>query len=141
MSDAIELKGQRKRGNAVTAGSTYVTITAAATTTPLHTISAGRRCIVRKIRWHNLGVANVGLQIGYDTNAVAPVWTPVLPNILMLAGIDGELTEDQIPIVGNDPEGFFVDTTITTGFAGVIAARITAAVAAGVQVSIEVEEI
>jgi len=115
-------------------------VVAAATTTALHTISAGKTARIKKIHAFNGQPANVTLELGYDNLAAA--WTPVLPRYNLIAGMDTELGEDQIPMAGNTPDGFHVDVTAVTGFAGVIAARASAAGAGvlGVQVVIEVEE-
>jgi hypothetical protein len=125
---------------AVRVAGPLASITVAATTTALYTISLGRRAIIRKIRWFNHGGANAILQIGYDTLAAA--WTPVMPDILMVALMDGVMTEDELIIAGNTPEGFFRDTTALTGFAGVIAAQSNIAAVApnDVEVQIEVDE-
>lgn len=112
-------------------------IVAAATTTALHTISAGRTARIKKLHAFNGQLANVTLEIGYDNLAAA--WTPVLPRYALITGMDFTLGEDEIPMCGNSPDGFHVDTTALTGFAGVISARASAAGAGVLAVSVEIE--
>lgn len=115
-------------------------ITVAATTTTLHTISTGKRAIIKKIRVNNRQGANVNLTIGYNT--LAAVWTPVMPNLVCMPG-ENSWSETDLPICGNTPEGFQADSTAVTGFGGNIAARASAAAVSpnDIQVQIEVEEI
>lgn len=126
----------------VRVSSGLINITVINTTTLLWTKSTGKRAVIKKIMWANRSGANGQLRIGYNTNAVAPVWTQVMPDILILNGADGELREAELPIVGNTPEGFITDTTVNTGTDGHIRAQATVAGlgAASVQVEIEVEE-
>ena len=118
-------------------GSNLVSITVAATTTALFTLSGTQRAIIRKIRGFNHQLANVTLQIGYDT--LGGVWTPVMPDILLLAGMDNVIPEAELPVCGNTPEGFQPDTTPVTGFAGAIAAQASAAGAAPNDIEVEIE--
>lgn len=119
--------------------SNLVEVVAAATTTALFTLTGTQRAIVRKIRVMNNQGANIMLQLGYDTLAAA--WTPVMPDIMCLAGVDNVIPEAELPICGNTPQGFQIDTTLVTGFAGVIAVQSDAAGAApnAVEVIIELE--
>lgn len=115
-------------------------ITVAATTTALHTISTGKTARIKKIMAYSRQGANVTLEIGYDT--LGAVWTPVMPPITLVPNLDVGLSEADIPIAGNTPDGFHADATLVTGFAGVIAARASAAGVAPnhISVVIEVEE-
>lgn len=115
-------------------------IVAATTSTALHTISTGLTAVIRKIIVRNHQGANIDLQIGYDT--LAAVFTVVLPDLLCLAGMENIWTEDDIPIMGNYPQGFKADTTPVTGNTGIIVGQASAAAAApaDIEVIIEVEE-
>lgn len=110
--------------------------------TLIHTLSTAspKRAQIKKIMWRNRTAANSQLRIGYLT--VAAAFVQVLPDILMIAGVDDFMTDVEIPICGNGPEGFVADTTPVTGTTGDIYARSTVAGAAGVnvQVIMEVEE-
>ena len=123
-------------------GTGQVSVVAAATTTVLHPLSAGKRAVIKKICWMNRAAAgNTELQIGYLT--VGAVFTQVLPDIQMIANIDGQVGEEDLPSVGNGPEGFAADTTLVTGTLGNIVCQCVAAGAApnDVLVALEVEEI
>ena len=74
-------------------------------------LPAGRRAVIKKIMWYNNTGGNGFLRIGAT---VAAAFTQLLPSILMVNGVDGELGEAEIPICGNAPEGFFADTTVAT---------------------------
>jgi len=121
--------------------SNLVSIVAATTTTALFTLGGTQRAIIRKVRAFNHQGANITLQLGYDTNAAIGVWTPVMPDILCLAGMDMAIEENDLPVCGNTPHGFQIDTTANVGFAGVIAAQASAAGAApnDIEVIIELE--
>ncbi len=103
-----------------------------------------RRAIIRKIMWRNRTVGDGNLLVGYaDRTAGVNLFRQVLPSILMLAGFNDELTERQLPICGNTPQGFAIDLTAITGTVGDIWVETDCAVAAApndVQVIIEVEE-
>lgn len=118
-----------------------VSCVAAATTYTLHTLSTGKRAIVRKISAFNHQAVAVRLQIGYLT--LGAVFTPCLPDIYLVTGMDLRLTEDEIPVCGNSPEGFIADTTAVTGTLGNISCQVSAAAAApaDIEVQVEVEEI
>lgn len=109
-------------------------------------LSPGKRAIIKKIMWINRTGGGGFLRIGYD-DRVAPVagpnFTQVLPDILMVAGVDGAMREEDLPICGNTREGFAVDTTANTGTVGNIMAESSVGGAApnDVMVEIEVEEI
>ena len=111
------------------------------------TLSAGKRAIIRKITWRNRTGANANLLIGFgDRTAVGSLFRQVLPTILMINGIDGELSEDLLPICGNTPQGFQADTTVPTGTVGNILVETDSVLVApppattDIQVIIEVEE-
>lgn len=100
---------------------------------------------IRKITWRNRTGGNGNLLIGVGDRTVAgSIFRQVFPSILMLNGIDGELTEDQLPIMGNTREGFAADTTPVTGTVGNILVETSTpgvgVAPADVQVIIEVEE-
>lgn len=106
------------------------------TTTP-------KKTRLKKIMWCNRAAGNGFLRIGYLTNAGIPVFTQVLPDIMMIGGgADGELNQADIPLCGNTPDGFAVDLTAATGSNGNIVAQATVggAAPADVQVKVEIEE-
>lgn len=113
---------------------------AANITTNLWLTSARKKAVIKKIYWHNRTGGNGMLRIGYLT--LGAVFTQVLPDILMLNGFDDVLEEGELPICGNDRDGFVADTTAVTGTLGYIVAQATVAGAAGVNVhvALEVEE-
>lgn len=104
-------------------------------------ISPGKRAIVKKIMWHNRTGAAGWLTFGHLT--LAAVFIPDLPDINMVNATDDELDENQLPIFGNTPEGFYPDITPLVGTLGniVIQSTVGGAVPADVAVRIEVEEI
>ena len=118
-----------------------ISIVAAATTTALFTCTGNAIYIVRKVMCRNNQGANIQLVLGYDNLAVA--WVPVMPSLTCLTGLDNEWVEAELPVAGNTVQGWTIDATPLTGWAGVIAARVSAAAAIpnDVQVTIEVEEI
>lgn len=110
------------------------------------TLSTGKRAIIRKIMWRNRTGGNGNLLVGYGDRTVAgSIFRQVMPSIFMVNGIDGELTEVEIPIVGNFIEGFKADTTAVTGTVGnIIVETDCAGVGAAptdAQVLMEIEEI
>lgn len=110
-----------------------------------HTLSLGKRAIIRKIMWNNRTGGVGPLLVGFaDRTVVGAVFRQVMPFIWTLAGLDGELTEPELPIVGNTPQGFAVDNTVPAGTIGDIYVETTAAGAGAgtpLEVVIEVEEI
>jgi len=114
---------------------------AANVTVLVHTQSPGKRAVIKKIIWHNRTGAPGVLRFGFLT--LGAVFTQVLPDIFMVAGLDGQLNENDLPICGNTPQGFAADTTAVTGTLGAIQAQSSVAgvAPADVQVRIEVEEI
>jgi len=117
--------------------SPLISVVAAATTTAVYTLTGTQLGIIRKIMWFTNQAGNPTLQVGYTT--LAAVWTPVMPDIYMLTGIDGELDEANLPVAGNTIQGFQIDATLVTGFAGIIAVRASAAGAAPNDVRVRVE--
>ncbi len=102
----------------------------------------GRVAVIRKLMYRNRTGGVVSLRIGYNTNAVVPAFVQVAPDILATNGVDGELTEAELPIMGNTVVGFATDATVTTGTLGNIMIGATASAAApnDVQVMAEIEE-
>lgn len=140
--------GQRITGGLISITANGVMPPGASNASTLHTLSPGRvgtRALIRKIMWINRTLNDTFLRIGYENLVAAPGgpnFIQVLPDILMVSGVDGEMVEDDIPICGNGPEGFQADTTALTGSTGAIMAESVAAGAVpnDVQVRIEVEE-
>jgi len=98
--------------------SAIITVAAAATPENLYLRSTGRTVILRKvIAYSNVG--NAVLQIG---TGLAPL-VNIIPNLLVLNGVDNEWTEDEIPEVE-------VGANLTVQSSVL-----------GIQVQIEVEEI
>ena len=128
--NTVEPIGVQKAGNVG-----LVTMILAATSYPLHTMptSMPTTAKIRKIMWYNGVGADSLLQIGYTSLAAAFVQT--IPNILCLAGFDGELTEADLPNYEFRP-----DTTAGTGTLGDIIAQVTVCPAGAITVIIEVEE-
>lgn len=139
----LELKGIRLQGG-------LVNIVAVGVVAPSNAIlawvlSTGRRAIIRKIMWNNRTGGDGFLRVGYNDLTPAPGgpnFVQVLPDILMLAGFDGELAEEDLPICGNTLEGFQVDTTPVAGTFGniMLESTVGAAIPNNVQVTLEVEE-
>lgn len=119
----------------------YVSAIAANTSYTLHTLSAGKRGILRKLFWINRTGGNGFLRIGYTNLAAA--FIQVLPDILMINGIDGQFLEEDLPVCGNSPIGFMANTTLVTGSAGniIVQCSVGAAAPTDVQISGEIEEI
>jgi len=143
--DNNEIKGTRVSGGLISivaaGGGDGVAAGVAAQT--LYTLALGKRAVIRKLRWRNRTGAAIQIWIGYgDLTGAGSVFRQVLPSILAVNGIDGELTEDMIPICGNTPEGFAADTTLITGSAGdiIVEASNAGAAPADVQIIAEIEE-
>lgn len=74
------------------------------------------KLIPRRIRWRNRSGVAANLLIGYgDRTLAGSLFRQVFPSIWMLNGIDDELVD--LPIMGNTPEGFMVDTRPTPAVA------------------------
>ena len=115
-----------------------VDILVANTTYPAFNLSPGKPAVIKKIMWFNNTGGNGFLRIGAT---IAAVFTQLLPSILMVNGVDGELGEDEIPICGNTPEGFAPDTTPATVTTGNIVVQATVGAAIpNCRVIIEIEE-
>ncbi|MDD5539703.1 MAG: hypothetical protein PHG61_03325 [Candidatus Marinimicrobia bacterium] len=120
----------------------YISVIVAATSYVLWTLSLGKRAFVRKLVWCNRTGGNGMLRIGYLT--LGAVFVQCSPDILMLNGVDGNLTEAQLPPWGNSAEGGFIaDTTLVTGTLGniIVQCSVGGAAPADVQVSAEIEEL
>ena len=61
----------------------------------LYNITPGRSAIIRKIMWHN-ACANSSLSLG---TGLAGAFAAVLPAIVTLSGLDGQLNEADLPAV------------------------------------------
>jgi len=126
-------------------GGDGVALGAAANNPTAWTLSIGKRAIIRKIMWRNGIALAANLLVGFGDRTVAgSIFRQVLPNIRMVSGVDGELNEEDLPIVGNSPEGFVADTTPVTGTIGNIFVETDGAAGAypgNVQVSMEIEEV
>jgi len=120
----------------------YISIQAANTSYIAWLLSTGKKAVIKKIMWINRTGGNGYLRVGYLTNAAVPVFTQVLPDIMMVNGIDGQLTEAELPLCGNRPEGFCADTTANTGTLGniIIQGSVGGAPANDVMVTLEIEE-
>lgn len=133
------------RANFFTAATrvSYVSIVAAATSYIAFLMPTNGRVILRKLHWINRTGANGFLRVGYLTNAAIPVFTQVLPDILVLNGIDGMLNGDELPMCGNTPAGFEAETTANVGTTGdiVLQASVGAAAPTDLIVAGEVEVI
>ena len=105
--------------------------------------STGKKAAIKKLFISNRTGANVQIWIGYgDRTVAASVFRQVIPAILVLNGVDMELSEEDIPQGGNAPDGYCNDATAITGTTGPIIIESSASAAApnNVQVSCEVEE-
>ncbi len=104
-------------------------------------LSPGKRAIVRKIMWYNnTGGAGI-LSIGYLN--LTPAFVQALPQIRMVNATHDFMSEDELPIFGNMPQGFMADTTAVTGSLGNIVIQSSVGGAPGVdaQIELEIEEI
>ena len=120
-------------------GTGPINILVANTSYTAWTPSTGKRAIIRKIHWYNNTGGNGLLRVGYLT--LAAVFTQVLPSILMVNGVDDDMTEGELPIVGNTVEGFYPDTTLVTGTLGLIIVQGTVGIAfPNCRVAMEIEE-
>lgn len=104
------------------------TETAATTSKRLHQVAFGRTARLKLVRWFNLGASDVRINIG-DTadGTTAGAFTQRIASIDAIAGRGDMLTEEQL-------EQYEFST-------GNIFFQLSAAVAAGVQVMIQVEEV
>lgn len=113
--------------------------------TPSNAGGIPKLAIIRKVMWRNRTGANGNLVIGFgDRTPAGSLFNRRYPLILMLAGIDGELGEADLPISGNTPRGFILDTTIPTGTTGAILVGTDiagVALATPVEVTMEIEEL
>lgn len=107
----------------------------------LHTLDTGKRAIIRRLRWRNRTGGGGNLLIGFgDRTGAGSLFRQVFPAIFMVNGIDDGLTEGELPVMGNTPEGFFNETTVPTGSNGnILIETDAAAVGAGTPVEVEAE--
>ncbi len=132
----MERAGQRLSGP-------LTPVVAALTSTIVYTKgnTSNKKVRLKKIMWNNRNAAAGALRVGYIT--LAGAFVQVLPDIFMIGGgVDGTYAEPDLPLCGNDPDGFIANTTLVTGTLGDIAVQSTVAAAApnDVQVRVEVEE-
>jgi len=108
----------------------------------LWTPGANKKLRIMKIMVNNLTLANADLLVGYaDLTGAGAVFRQVIPTILTLNGIDVEISEADIPICGNVPDGFCADTTLVTGSLGAIVCECpTGAAGTGMQIAMELIE-
>lgn len=127
----------RKAGNAGAIAAItvpwLVTTTAVAIGDLLHTCPTGRSFFVTKLMWYQATGGGVTLQFGSRNNAAVPAFVPYLPTILALNGIDGVLTEEDLP-----PIEWLVDGAVAP--AGRDGNLYVVSSVAGVLVSVEVAE-
>ena len=111
---------------------TRITAVLIGATVTAWTLSTGRKARLCKVMWSNRTPGNGFLSIGYTDNT--PAFVQVLPDILMVAGHDGELGEDELP-------GFLwaLDPIVAAGSTGNIELQSSAGGAAGVDVQIQIE--
>lgn len=116
-----------------------VSIVAAATDAILFILgtATAQRAIIRKIMVMNHQAAPITLQIGFTT--LGAVFTPVLPDLYCINGIESSWTEEELPICGNTPEGFQADATAVTGTLGNIIAQASAAGAIPLDIEVRIE--
>lgn len=101
----------------------------------LHTLSTGRKAVIRKILWYNpLGV-NILILIGTTDNSVpAALFVQLLPTIIAIPGLDGDKLEEELA-----PVEFAVDArALTAGATGNI--FLQDASAGGLLIRLEIEE-
>ena len=106
----------------------YTSMVAANTTYTLYQISPGNKARIKKIIVTNRTGANGYLRLGYGA------FTQVFPDILIINGVDLELTEDDLP------EYWWRETGSST--TDIVAqSSVGAASPTDVQVFVEVEEV
>jgi len=118
--------GIRKAGNAGL-------VTATGGNDLLHTMPSGRTGKIVKIMAYNATGANVTLQFGTLDRATPAAFVQLLPTLVAINGFDNVWEEDEIPSVE-------FASNATTGANGRTGDIYVLASAAGVVVSIEVEE-
>lgn len=92
----------------------------AATSLNLFTLSTGRSAVIKKLHLYNGAALPVNVSIG---TGITPVFAAAMPDIYMLAGMDLQIGENEMPYVE-----FYANITFESTIAGVVA-------------TIEVEEI
>ena len=86
----------------------------------LPTQRAGTRAVIRKLAFRNQSGGNGNLLIGYAdlTAPGAGALFVLIGAVYMINGIADFMTEAELPIFGNTPQGFQADTTPVTGTLG-----------------------
>lgn len=107
--------------------SAMASLVAAATTVTLHPITPGRTAIIRKIIIANRNAASTRVRIGSGD------FTQRIPEFFVGAGLDLELTEEEIP-------RYEFRSLVDAALDITAQATVAAAATADVQVLIEVEE-
>ena len=130
--------GIRKGGNAglilaTTGGGVWDLLHTIPATTIQGVTFPSRTFVIRKVMWYNNTGANATLQIG--TQNAVPGFIPLLPTIYAVNVFDGELTEDELPLV----EFCLVSPVAAAAVRFKGNAYVLASVA-GVMIAIEVEE-
>lgn len=77
-----------------------VTTTGGAANDLLHTLTVGRKGVIRKVLWYNpLGV-NINILLGtLDNTLPAALFVQLLPTIVAIPNLDGERLENEMPPV------------------------------------------
>lgn len=112
-----------------------VTLTGGGVNDLIHTLSIGRKAVIRKMMWYNpLGV-NVLILLGTTDNTVpAALFVQLFPTIVAIPNMDGERLEEELP-----PVEFAVNISAAAlGASGNI--FIQDAGAGGLLIRLEVEE-
>ena len=121
-------KSNNTTGNAVLGlgvGPGLVTTLGAASIDRIHLVPVGRSFYVAKIMWYNPG-AQATLIFGTLGGALGAVLVPMFPTQIALAGLPGELTEEEL--VGVEfmlnsqaaPAGWDGSLYVTSSIAGVL---------------------
>lgn len=96
----------------------------------LYTLPVGLRAIIRKLAIRNQTGANANLLIGYGDRTVVGSIFRLIGAVWAVNNLPDFLTEDELPIFGNTPEGFKLDLTIPGGTTGDIIIETDSAFAA-----------
>lgn len=99
----------------------------------LHTLSLGRKAVIRKVVWYNPLAVNVNILLG--TYTTAGVFAQLLPTIIAIPTLSGSMEEEELSYVE-----FLLDTSAAAaGTTGDI--YVQDAGAGGLIISLEIEEI
>lgn len=120
-------QGGLRLASIASATSAIASCVAASTSVTLHLLTTNRTVIIRKLHIKNNNAAATMVQIGTGITGVGGGFVQAIPDIEVLAGMDLQLTEDQI---------------LAVEFSGNITVQATVAAAApnNVAVAAEVEE-